>query len=88
MVSRNYKIIFEFTDETYAGYKAWCEENHLDGYHGAIGGAHYFEITPTSIGDCIQAVASRPVLDENGEPSYDKHGKLKRKEVRLTLQDL
>lgn len=36
MVSRDYKIMFEFTDELYAEYEAWCKENHLNGYHGVI----------------------------------------------------
>lgn len=88
MVSRNYVIKFEFTDELYAKYKTWCEENHLDEYYGAIGGSHHFEVTPTSMGDCIDAVANCPVLDEMGEPSYDKNGKLKRKQVRLELWGL
>lgn len=85
MVSRGYKMSFKFTDELYAKYEAWCKENHLDGYHGAIGGSHHFEVTPTSIGEFVDAVAQRPILDENGEPSYDSKGKLKTKEVRLTL---
>lgn len=36
MVGRKYKMTFEFDDELYAKYKAWCKENHLDGYHGAL----------------------------------------------------
>ena len=85
MVSRGYKMRFEFTDELYAKYEAWCKENHLDGYHGAIGGSHRFEVVTTSMGEFVEAVAERPVLDEDGKPSYDKNGKLKTKEVRLTL---
>ena len=85
MVGRGYKMTFEFDDELYAKYKAWCKENHLDGYHGAIGGSHRFEVTPTSIGEFVDAVAQRPILDENGDLSYDSKGKLKTKEVRLTL---
>lgn len=87
MVTRNYKLHFEFTDETYEKYKNWCKQNHLDGYCGAIGGSHWFEILPTSIGECISAVAERPVLDENGEPSYDKNGNLKTKRVECVLED-
>ena len=85
MVGRGYKMTFEFDDELYAKYEAWCKENHLDGYHGAIGGSHHFEVTPTSIGEFVDAVAQRPILDENGDLSYDSKGKLKTKEVRLTL---
>lgn len=86
MVSRNYRMTFQFTDELYEKYKSWCVENGLDGYHGAIGGAHHFEVTPTSIGDFVDAVATVPIRDELGELSYDKNGKRKVKEVRLTLE--
>lgn len=85
MVGRKYKMTFEFDDELYAKYEAWCKENHLDGYHGAIGGSHHFEVTPTSIGEFVDAVGRRVILDENGEPSYGPDGKIKTKEVRLTL---
>lgn len=85
MVGRKYKMTFEFDDELYAKYEAWCKENHLDGYHGAIGGSHHFEVTPTSIGEFVDAVGRRVILDEDGEPSYDSDGKIKTKEVRLTL---
>lgn len=87
MVSRDYKIMFEFTDELYAKYEAWCKENHLNGYHGVIGGSHHFEITPTNIGNFIDAVAQRPILDENGEPSYNSKGELKTKKIHLTLRE-
>lgn len=85
MVGRKYKMTFEFDDELYAKYEAWCKENHLDGYHGAIGGSHHFEVTPTSIGEFVDAVGRRVILDEDGEPSYGPDGKIKTKEVRLTL---
>lgn len=86
MVSRDYKMTFEFNDELYTKYETWCKENHLDGYCGGIGGSHYFEVTPTSIGEFVDAVAQRPILDENGDFSYDIKGKLKTKEVRLNLR--
>lgn len=88
MVSRNYVIKFEFTDELYAKYKTWCEENHLNGRYGTIGGSHHFEIVPTSLGDCIAVVAESVVMDELGEPSYDEQGKLKLKQIRLDLEGL
>lgn len=87
MVTRNFNLEFSFTDETYAKYVAWCKENHLDGYHGAIGGSTSFVITPTSIGTFIDAVGTKVIMDENGEPSYDENGKIKTKEVRLTLEE-
>lgn len=85
MVTRTYKLHFEFTDETYAKYEAWCKEHHLDGYHGAIGGSHAFTIIPTSIGDVIQATAKVPLHDEEGNISYDEHGKARMKTVTLDL---
>lgn len=77
MVSRDYKITFEFTGELYEKYRAWCEKNHLNEYCGAIGGSHHFRVTPTGIGVFVDAIAYRPILDEDGELSYDKQGKLK-----------
>lgn len=85
MVSRGYKMKFEFDDELYAKYEAWCKENHLDGYHGAIGGSHHFEVTPTSIGVFVDAVATVPLWDEAGNISYDEKGQMRTKVVRLTL---
>ena len=85
MVSRGYKMTFEFDDELYAKYEAWCKENHLDGYHGAIGGSHHFEVTPTSIGEFVDAVATVPLRDEAGNISYDGKGQMRTKIVRLTL---
>lgn len=85
MVSRGYKMKFEFDDELYAKYEAWCKENHLDGYHGAIGGSHHFEVTPTSIGEFVDAVAIVPLRDEAGNISYDEKGQKRTKVVRLTL---
>lgn len=85
MVSRGYKMKFEFNDELYAKYEAWCKENHLDGYHGAIGGSHHFEVTPTSIGEFVDAVAIVPLRDEAGNISYDEKGQMRTKTVRLTL---
>ena len=85
MVSRGYKMTFEFTDELYAKYEAWCKENHLDGYHGAIGGSHHFEVTPTSIGEFVDAVATVSLRDEAGNVSYDEKGRRRTKEVRMTL---
>lgn len=88
MVGRNYVMHFKFDDETYAKYEAWCKENRLDGYHGAIGGSHHFEVLPTSIGEVIDAVATVALRDEAGNISYDEKGKMRTKEIRLTLQDL
>ena len=85
MVSRGYKMSFEFTDELYAKYETWCKENHLDGYNGAIGGSHHFEVTPTSIGEFVDAVATVPLRDEAGNISYDEKGQKRTKVVRLTL---
>ena len=87
MVGRGYKIKFEFTDELYAKYEVWCKENRLNGYHGAIGGSHYFEVTPTSIGEFVDAVAKVPLRDEAGNISYDEKGKMRTKVIRLTLQE-
>lgn len=85
MVTKNYEIKFKFDEKTYAKYLQWCKDNKLDGYHGAIGGSHHFEIAPTSIGNFIEVVAKRAILDEKGEFSYDNKGKLKTEEIRLTL---
>lgn len=87
MVSRNCKISYEFNDETYEKYKNWCKENGLDGYHGAIGGSHYFQITPTSIGNFVSAIADVPLKDEAGNISYDKSGKMCLKQVELVLDE-
>lgn len=87
MVSRKYVLHFEFDDETYAKYEAWCKENHLDGYHGAIGGSHYFEVLPTSIGEFVTAVAQVPLRDEAGNISHDEHGKVRMKRVTLDLTE-
>lgn len=86
MVSRNY--CFKFDKEEYARYEAWCKENGLDGYHGAIGGATKLEIIPTSIGEIVTAVAEVPVRDEFGEISYDASGMIKRKRIECRIRDL
>ena len=86
MIGRNYS--FEFTDEEYAKYETWCKENGLDGYHGAIGGATRLEIIPTSLGDIVTAIADVIVHDELGEPSYDAHGKIKRKRIECEIRGL
>ena len=86
MIGRNY--VFNFNDEEYAKYEAWCKENKLDGYHGAIGGATRLEIIPTSIGDIVTAIAEVPIRDELGEVSYDASGKIKRKRIECTIREL
>ena len=86
MIGRNYS--FEFTDEEYAKYEAWCKENGLDGYHGAIGGATRLEIIPTSLGDIVTAIADVIVRDELGEPSYNAHGEIKRKRIECEIRGL
>lgn len=87
MVTKDYKIRFSFSDEDYAKYKEWCESNGLDGYHGAIGGAHHFEILPTSIGEFVSAVATVPLKDEAGNISYDEHGNMRTKRIELVLRE-
>ena len=87
MVSRNYELTFKFTDETYAKYKAWCEDYGLNGYHGAIGGSHSFVILPTSIGDFVTAKAVVPVKDTEGNISYDEHGHMRTKRIELVLEE-
>lgn len=87
MVTKNYKISFEFDEATYKKYKEWCEDYGLDGYHGAIGGSHHFEILPTSIGEFVTAVAKVPVKDEEGNISYTSEGKMRMKRVELTLME-
>ena len=86
MIGRNY--VFEFTDKEYAKYEAWCKENGLDGYHGAIGGATSLEITPTSLGDIVIAKAQVIVRDELGEISYDSFGKPKKKIIECEIRGL
>ena len=79
---------FSFTDEEYEIYKAWCKENHLDGYHGAIGGATTLEIVPTSLGDIVTAYASVCVKDELDEISYDKNGKPKKRRIECEIRGI
>ena len=86
MISRDYQ--FRFTDEEYAKYEAWCIINKLNGYHGAIGGATTLEITPTSLGDIITAVAEIPIYDELGEISYDSFGKIKKKRIECEIRGI
>ena len=57
------------------------------GYHGAIGGAHHFEIIPTSIGEFVSAVATVPLKDEEGNISYDNKGNMRTKKVELILEE-
>lgn len=87
MVTRDYVIKFSFTDENYAKYREWCKSNDLDGYHGAIGGSHHFEIIPTSIGDFISVVAVVPLKDEEGNISYDSKGNMRTKRIKLILEE-
>ena len=87
MVTRDYVIKFSFTDETYAKYREWCKSNGLNGNHGAIGGAHHFEIIPTSIGEFVSAVATVPLKDEEGNISYDNKGNMRTKKVELILEE-
>lgn len=88
MVSRNCKISYEFDDETYEKYKNWREQNCLDGYHRAIEGSHYFQITLTSIGNFVNAIADVPLKGEAGNISYDKSRKMHLKRVELILDEL
>ena len=87
MVTRDYVIKFSFTDKNYAKYKEWCKSNNLDGYHGAIGGSHHFEILPTSIGQFVTAVATVPLKDEAGNISYDETCNMRTKRVELVLEE-
>ena len=76
MVSRNYELHFEFTDEEYEAYQKWCQENHLDGYCGAIGGSTEFHILPTAIGEIVWVSAKI-------------RGKFRRvKTIKHTIRDL
>lgn len=61
MVTDKYQFP-KITADMYADLKHWYE-THNEGkcahrYHGAIGGAITFEITPTSIGDFVSAKCS------------------------------
>lgn len=42
-------------------------------------------MTPTSIGEFVDAVATVPLRDEAGNISYNEKGQRRTKEVRLTL---
>ncbi len=72
MVTRDW--CFKFTDEEYERLKNWAHENKLDGYHGAVGGAISFEITPTSIGEVVEAFSVTRVRNFNGEYLLDSNG--------------
>ena len=74
MLDRNFT--FSFTKEEYELYRDWCKENHLDGMQSNLGGATTIEITPTSLGEIVNAYAHIYVKDELDEISYDKNGKL------------
>jgi hypothetical protein len=86
MLDRDFS--FSFTDAEYEIYKAWCKENHLDGYQGAIGGATTLEIVPTSLGDVVTAYAMICVKDEIGEISYDKNGKPKKRRIDCEIRGI
>ena len=87
MVTRDYVIHYRFTDDSYQKYEEWCNMNDLNGYHGAIGGSHSFEILPTSIGQFVTAVATVPLKDEAGNISYDELGNMRTKRVELVLEE-
>ena len=71
----------------------WSHEIGADGYHGAIGGATTFHITPTSAGEIITATCRRVKCDKYGKPIYKRSGKdgkkrYKRETLRVVLRDL
>ena len=61
MIGRNYQFP-EINDEMYKKLEKWWNTHNkgkcAKSRHGAIGGAITFEITPTSIGDCVEAKCS------------------------------
>lgn len=62
MISKEYT--FKLSDTQYAKLEKWFYEIYPRGtYHGAIGGALTFEITPTSIGDFVMVIANGQRLD-------------------------
>ena len=62
MISKGY--VFKLSDEQYEKLEKWFYEIYPKGtYHGAIGGALSFKITPTSIGDFVTAIANGKELD-------------------------
>lgn len=69
MITRDW--CFKFTDEEYERLKNWAHENKLD---GATGGAISFEITPTSLGEVVEAFSVTKVRDSNGEYLLDSNG--------------
>lgn len=53
MIGRNYK--FELTDDEYERLNDWWNENFKCRHFGTIGGGLTFHITPTSIGEIVEA---------------------------------
>lgn len=86
MVGRDYE--FKMTDEEYDKYEAWCKENELDKYCGAVGGNVCFDICPTSLGEIVTAYAYVPVYDELGEISYNDQGWRKTRRIEFEVRSV